>query len=64
MIEESRENGQAGGSREVEVTPAMVAAGVSAYLAWSESDDPYIRNLVRWVLFAAIEASPDQFRAK
>ena len=38
---------QAGVLPKVEITPAMIAAGMAAFEAWETSDDPYPANAVR-----------------
>lgn len=39
------------------ITPSMVEAGVKAYLRWEKGSDPYIKNMVRQVLDAALSKS-------
>lgn len=42
---------------EIDITPAMVNAGVEAYREWEESDDPQIEDAVRLILEAGLRAA-------
>lgn len=42
---------------EIDITPAMIKAGVAAYREWEESDDPQIEDAVRLVLEAGLRAA-------
>jgi hypothetical protein len=44
---------------EIDITPAMIEAGVEAYLQWENSEDQQIENGVRLILEAALRAASD-----
>ena len=45
------ESGQAG-ALEIEITPAMVSAGVKAWGAWEDSSNPSLKQLVTRIYLA------------
>lgn len=42
---------------ELDITPAMIKAGVEAYHEWEDSDDPQIEDAVRLILEAGLRAA-------